>query len=126
MGDMITLRVPAQKKYALVARMTAKSVATSAGANVYVVDNVHHAIEEVFVQGFAHCRDAGYLTFEFSVMDHELITRAWASEGCSHKPEEFNEELNAVILESFCDECTIESGDNWGLTLRHSLDKQDS
>lgn len=126
MGDTITLRVPAQKKYALVARMTAKSVATSAGANVFVVDNVHHAIEEVFVQGFAHCQMSGYLEFEFTVTKDDLVTRAWASESCDYKPEEFNKELNAVILESFCDECTIEPGDLWALTIRHSLHEQES
>ncbi len=126
MGDTITLRVPAKKRYALVARMTAKSVATSAGANVFIVDNVHHAIEEVFVQGYAHCRENGFLSFEFTVTDDELITHARASESCDYNPEEFNKELNAVILESFCDECTIEAGDIWALTIRHSLHMQGS
>ena len=34
MGDRITLRVPAEKKYALAARMTSKSIAAAAGASV--------------------------------------------------------------------------------------------
>ena len=63
MGDRITLRVPAEKKYALAARMTSKSIAAAAGASVYVVEDVHSAIEEVFVQGYAHCREGGYISF---------------------------------------------------------------
>lgn len=125
MSEITTLSVPAQKKYALVARMAAKSVATSAGANVYVIDNVHHAIQEVFVQGFAHCGEHGTLNFEFEITDEELTTKAWASDSCVQDPEDFNEELNAVILASFCDECEIDEGETWALTIKHSLMRQD-
>ena len=125
MGEITTLSVPAQKKYALVARMTAKSVATSAGANVYVIDNVHHAIQEVFVQGFAHCGGKCTLNFEFEVSDDELTTKAWASEECTQELKDFNEELNAVILASFCDECEIDEGGPWSLTIKHSLMRED-
>jgi serine/threonine-protein kinase RsbW len=112
-NDVITLTVPARGEYAKSVRMTAAELASRIGMSYDEVDDVRMAADEAFVFAAGCLDETASITFEFEVTGDGLAI----SVGPFPYSAEYAEGAApggyaAFILESVCDEFSLERGEN--------------
>lgn len=117
-SDRVTLTVPAKSEFAKTARMTVAELASRIGMSYDEVDDVRMAAEEAFIYASDRAH-GGEITFCLEVLDDALsITVGPVPVPADDaREDEVQDRYASFILESVCDEFTIERSDA-GATLR--------
>jgi len=111
-SDRVTLTVPAKGEFAKTARMTVAELASRIGMSYDEVDDVRMAAEEAFIYA---CNRSGGGDVSFAVeliVDGIAVTVGPVPASAGATPEdEAQDRYAAFILESVCDEFSIERTD---------------
>ena len=121
MPSRTALSIPAIKEYASVVRTTATALAALFDADIYTVENVRQAVDEAFIQAVSRSTGVGSVDFTFECRGGVLTTQVSVENNLSAKLDDFNESISRAILNSFCDECSIQDSKTWTLTMSHDL-----
>ncbi len=124
-SDRVTLTVPARSEFAKTVRMTVAKLASRIGMSYDEVDDVRMAAEEAFIYACARAED-GDVTFAVDLLEDGIVMTVGPlpdSEAQAGGPDAQGG-YAAFILESVCDEFSIEGTDE-GTLLRLVKRKDD-
>lgn len=102
--------------------MFAKSLAAVASADIYVVDDISHVVDEAFNAAYMHSGGSGSIGIRLLLEEDVLTTTIWCENTTDTLIDEaYHPELARAILESFCESVTPDNTHEWGLVLVNSL-----
>lgn len=119
MSDHVRLTCPARDEFARTVRMTAAALAGRMGMSIDEVEDVRMAVEEAFLLAKARLGAEEPVTFDFTVDDAGLALEVGplppGPDGTGDDPES---RYARFILESVCDEFTLEADGRGVCTLK--------
>lgn len=121
-SDRIVLTVPARSDYARTVRMTAAELAARIGMSYDEVEDVRMAAEEAFVYAGDCLGDEDEVVFTFMLDEDSLSVEVGPFTVCDTPTQDASEGYAEFILQSVCDEFSIEEADGTQtLRLKHGM-----
>ncbi len=127
MSDKITINLPLEKEYVVLARMTAAVVASKSDLNIEEIEDIKIAVSEACNNAIQHCSNPdGYFNVSYTIDDQKLCIEV-SDSGQGFDLSDYQAPnldkikgsgLGVFIMQSLMDEVIINSEPNRGTVVK--------